>query len=62
MLEFQDPLDPGEVDAVLLGEALYLAQDQDVAQRVAAPPAGGPAGGDQAEPVVGAQSLRVQPS
>ena len=60
-LQLQDPLDPGQVDALLLGEALDLPQDQDVPQRVPAAAAAGPAGGDEAEPVVGTQRLRVQP-
>ena len=59
-LKLQDALDPGQVDAFLLGQPLHLAQDQDVAQRVTAAAARRPAWRDQAEPVVGAQRLRVQ--
>src|SRR3712207_6999213 len=36
-LEVDDPLDPGQVDAVLLGEPLHLAQEGHVARAV--PPA-----------------------
>src|SRR5690606_22670809 len=60
LLQLQDPLDPGEVDALLLGEPLHLAQEPDVAHRVAPTAAGGPARPDQAQPVVLAQRLRVQ--
>src|SRR5690606_4417659 len=60
-LEGEDPLDAREVDALLDGEALDLAQDRDVPQRVAPPPAGRASGRDDAEPVVLAQGLRVHP-
>jgi hypothetical protein len=61
ILKLEDPLDPGQVDALFLGQALDLAQGQDVTQRVTPPAPRGPAGRDQAEPVVGAQCLRMQP-
>ena len=38
-LEFDDPLDAGEVDALVLGEPLHLAQQRDVAGGVAPPAA-----------------------
>ena len=60
-LEGEHPADALEVDA-LVGEPLDLAELGDVAQRVAAPAACGAAGRDQAEPVVLAQGLGVQPA
>jgi hypothetical protein len=61
VLEFQDPLDPGEVDALVLGQALDLAQLGDVARTVTAAAAGRSARGDEADAVVLAQGLRVHP-
>src|SRR5829696_700613 len=58
-LELDDPLDPGEVDAVLLGQPLDLAQQGDVPGAVPPAAAGGPAGSDQPEPVVLPQRLCV---
>ena len=58
-LEVDDPLDAGEVDAVLLREPLHLAEQRDVPRAVPAAAAGGAAGADQAEPVVLAQRLGV---
>src|SRR5262249_45984774 len=60
-LELQYPLDAGEVDSILLGQPLHLAEHQDVPERVAPASAGRPARRDQAEPVVGTERLRVQP-
>jgi Transposase len=59
--QLDDPLDAGQVDAVLLRQPLHLAQQCDVAGGVAAPAAAGPARGHQAEPVVLPQRLRVHP-
>ena len=42
-LELDDPLDAGQVDALVLREPLHLAQQRDVARRVAPPAAAGPA-------------------
>ena len=50
---------PDEADALLLGEALHLAQQRDVAAGVAAAAAPGPRRGHQTEPVVLAQRLGV---
>ncbi len=58
-LELDDAFDAGEVDALVLREALHLAQQRDVARRVAPPAAAGASRRDQAEPVVLAQRLRV---
>ena len=60
LLQLDDPLDAGQVDALLLGEPLHLAQQRDVAGRVAPPAAGRPAGADEPQPVVAAQRLGVQ--
>ena len=43
VLQLEDPLDAGEVDALLLGEPLHLAEQRDVAGRVAPAAAGGAA-------------------
>src|SRR5262249_19755218 len=59
-LQLEYSLDAGQVDAVFLGQPLHLAQDEDVAKRVAPAPARCPPRRNQAEPVVGAQRLRVQ--
>src|SRR5208282_1594031 len=58
----QDQLDAGEVHALFLRQPLDLAQRQDVPHRVAPAPALAAAWGDQAEPVVGAERLRVHVS
>ena len=58
-LELEDPLDPGEVDALLLRQALHLAEQRDVARGVAPAAAGGRARDDETEPVVLPQRLRV---
>src|SRR4051812_48216220 len=47
LLERDDPLDPGEVDALLLGQPLHLAQQRHVPGRVAPAAAGGPARVDE---------------
>ena len=51
---------PDRLTPVLLGQPLYLAQRQHVAQRVPAAAAGGPAGRHQPQPVIRPQRLRVQ--
>src|SRR5882757_11142546 len=51
-LEFDDPFDAGQVDALVLREALHLAQQRDVTRRVAASPSAGAARSHQAEAVV----------
>src|SRR5687767_14719917 len=56
-LELEDPLDADQVDAFLLREALDLAQQLDVAQRVAAAAATGAPRRHEAEAVVLAQRL-----
>jgi hypothetical protein len=61
LLQLDDPLDPGQVDAVLLAQPLDLAQQRHVPGAVAPPAAGGPARLDQAHPVVLAQRLRMHP-
>ena len=58
-LELDDALDAGQVDAVLLGQALHLAQQSDITCRVPASAAPGTTRGHQPEPVVLAQRLRV---
>src|SRR5690606_14599109 len=57
--ELEDPGDPGEVDTLLLGEPLDLAELVDVALGVAAPAARRALRHDQAQPVVRAQGLGV---
>lgn len=44
VLQLDDALDAGEVDALVLGQPLDLTQELDVAGGVAAAPAGGAAG------------------
>src|SRR5690625_163537 len=61
VLQFQDPFDAHEVDAVLLGQALHFAQPVNVAWRVTATAAGGTARRHQAEPVVLPEGLRMHP-
>src|SRR5690606_25167828 len=61
LLEVEDALDPGEVDALALREVLHLEQAGHVAAGVAPSAATGPPRHDQSEPVVLAQRLRVQP-
>ena len=57
--QLDDALDAGEVDALVLRQPLHLAQQVDVVLRVASAAAGTALRADQAEPVVGAQRLRV---
>ncbi len=52
VLQCQDPLDAGQADALLLGEPLHLAQQRDIARRLASPAALGAGRGYQPEPVV----------
>ena len=59
-LELEDPPDPLEGQA-LSGQVRDLAQPCDVVRRVQAVAAAHPGRGDQAEPVVLPQGLRVQP-
>jgi len=59
VLHRDDPADPLEVDALVLGETLDQPQLGDVAGGVAAAPLGGAPRGHQPHPVVGAQRLRV---
>jgi hypothetical protein len=60
VLQVDDPLDPGQVHAVLLGQPLNLAQQHDVAHRVPPAAPGRASRGHEAEPVVTAERLRVQ--
>src|SRR5699024_7983969 len=57
--EFDDPPDALQVDALVLRQALDLAQQGDVTARVAASAACGAGRDDQPDPVVGAQGLGV---
>ena len=57
--QLDDPLDSGEVDAVVLGEPLDLPEPLDVVQGVPATAATGPLRGDQPEAVVGTEGLRM---
>src|SRR5690606_24757948 len=59
--QFEDAFDPGEVDALLLGEPLHLAEHLDVAHRVPSATARRPPRTHEPEPVVLPQSLRVEP-
>src|SRR5699024_1035273 len=59
VLQLEDPLDAGEVDALVLGHRLDLPQPHHVARAVAASPATGALRDDQSEPVVLAQGLGV---
>src|SRR4051794_4096769 len=59
VLEVQDALDAGQADALVLGEPLHLAQPRHVPGGVATAAPAGARGGDEAEPVVLAQRLRV---
>ena len=56
-LEFDDPPDAGPVHPVVLAELLHLAQQFDIATRIAAATTGGAAGRHQALAVVGPQGL-----
>ena len=59
VLELEDPADALDADAGRR-QLRDLAEQLDVARRVAATAAAGAAGGDEAHPLVGAQGLRVQ--
>ncbi len=59
VLELEDPLDPPERDALLLGEPLHLPQPRDVGGAVSAPPTARARGDDQTDPVVLTQGLGV---
>src|SRR5690606_8070093 len=59
LLEVEDPLDAGEVDALLDREPLHLTEQLDVTDGVAPAPAAGAGRGDDPEAVVLAQRLRV---
>src|SRR5437764_2617592 len=61
VFQFDDALDSGQVDTVLLGQPLHFAQQRDVPHGIAPATAGGAAGRDQALPVVGTQRLRMHP-
>ena len=57
--QLDDALDAGEVDTLVLRQPLHLTQQIDVVLRVAAAAAGAALRADQAEPVIGAQRLRM---
>jgi hypothetical protein len=60
-LELDDALHTGQVDTLVLGQSLHLAEPRNVPGRVAAAAARRTTWRDQAEPVVLAQRLRVHP-
>ena len=59
--QLDDALDTGQVDALVLGQALNLPKQLDIAFGIAPSAAHGALRADQTEPVVGAQSLGVHP-
>src|SRR5699024_3064517 len=59
--KIQDAFDTGEVDALLLGEPLHLAQHIHIPRRVSPSPAPGALRHHEAEAVVLAQGLRMHP-
>src|SRR5690606_23570616 len=59
LLQRDDPLDPGEVDPVLLAEPLDLAKEHHVTKAVAPPASRRPARLHQPDPVVLTQGLGV---
>src|SRR5699024_1509761 len=58
--EIDDPLDAGEVDALVLTEPLHLTQQGHVLERVPTTAAPGAFRGDDAQAVVRAEGLRVK--
>ena len=59
VLQIENALDPGQADALILGETLHLSQPGDVARRVATSPTPGPGRRDQTESVILPQGLRM---
>src|SRR5690606_11549729 len=59
VLQLEDPLDAAERDALLLGEPLDLTQPGDVGGAVPPTATTGARRGDETDPVVLAQGLRV---
>ena len=57
--QLDDPFDAGQVDTLVLGQPLHLAEEVDVALRVAAAAARTTLGAHQTESVIRAQRLRV---